>query len=138
MHVRFGTRKIAKLVASLVVVVIVLIVVAFGTLLALRQADIFYVSSRLNTRLWNWSDVEESFNRRFPKGMPREQVIDRLLELDPDIGPQFYNFRESQCANGDGCCEALMPFEGRRLGWGFGHLFCYDDELRLTYVTVAS
>ena len=128
-------RRLANLLARLAVACLILVAIAAVVLLLNRQTRISFVGNQLGIGARTWDAVDEAFRERFPLGTARDIAIERLLEIDPKVARQLNSEAELNCP--DSCCETVLLFE-ERLERGLGYRFCYDDQLKLLQVAIAS
>jgi hypothetical protein len=121
-------------ITGLIVLLAVLILLTIGSSLALdSQIKKLYIASQLNSER-NWEAIDASFEALFYQGMPRTEVYDTLLELDPQLGDDLGV--DLRCIAND-CCERVTPFY-EEVGTAFQYVFCYDNDMNLRSISIGS
>lgn len=113
--------------------VIVASIVTFLVLTVDTKAKLSYLGKKLDCNA-NWNDLEICFKGYFQEGMSQQEVYDTLLRLDPKLTGRLGTDLDCTAV---GCCELVVLFQDR-LGRSFGYIFCFDNDKKLLFLSLAS
>lgn len=119
--------------AALVVLSITILLVG---VLGKGYLDLKYLSSRVGSPM-NWAAVYTAFEQQFVVGMTRDEVHDRLVELDPALQDRLPTEPECNVIEYElQCSEVIWAFE--RVGYKFNYVFVYTPDYRFVEMFISS